>query len=385
MERIIDKVIIIIFQVIAMYNHIHGNYLIILLYGSITIAALNIYLSDIRERKIMERPKGSKEMCAYILQIVFLVLMMLNPYFLFFLPIVIYDVCEMRNGIGYLMATAVYINAIYMYFGRGEMVYKEMGKQTCLFVGVICLLSVYLEINTEKKYLLKEKYIGLRDDMTINQEMLINKNKEIINAKDVEIYSAQLSERNRIAREIHDNVGHMLSRAILQMGALLSIYKEEPLRTHLSEVRETLDGAMNSIRSSVHDLHDESLDVKLQIENMAKALEEKYTVYMDIDVDDDMQRDVKYAIIGVIKESISNIIKYSKNSNVDIKVISHPSMYQLTVHDYGNEEKRKTIINDTGMGLYNIRNRIGSVGGIVNIITEDGFKVFATIPKKSKK
>lgn len=71
-----------------------------------------------------------------------------------------------------------------------------------------------------------------------------------------------LRERNRIAREIHDNVGHMLSRSILQMGALITIHKEEPLHGQLAGVGETLNQAMNSIRESVHDLHDESIDLR---------------------------------------------------------------------------------------------------------------------------
>ena len=68
---------------------------------------------------------------------------------------------------------------------------------------------------------------------------------------------ATLKERNRIAREIHDNVGHMLSRAILQMGALSTVYEEEPLHGQLLKVNDTLNLAMNNIRESVHDLHDD--------------------------------------------------------------------------------------------------------------------------------
>ena len=45
--------------------------------------------------------------------------------------------------------------------------------------------------------------------------------------QDYEIYLATLKERNRIAREIHDNVGHMLTRSILQLGALSVINKDE--------------------------------------------------------------------------------------------------------------------------------------------------------------
>ena len=177
----------------------------------------------------------------------------------------------------------------------------------------------------------------IRDDSEETNSRLRSQNTELMNARDTEVYNAQLSERNRIAREIHDNVGHTLSRAILQMGALLAIHKEEPIHSELEGVRETLDSAMNSIRSSVHDLHDDSIDVKASIADLVKPLNDKYTVHMDLDIGDSTPRPVKYALIGITKECISNIIKHSSNTDVDIKLNEHPSMYQLIIHDYSTD------------------------------------------------
>lgn len=239
----------------------------------------------------------------------------------------------------------------------------------------------------------------MRDDSSEKTSRLRSQNTELLNARDTEIYNAQLSERNRIAREIHDNVGHTLSRAILQMGALLAIHKEEPIHTELEGVRETLDSAMNSIRSSVHDLHDDSIDVKANISDMAKALRDKFNVNMDLDIGNDTPRPVKYAIIGISKECISNIIKHSTNTDVDIKLNEHPSMYQLIIHDYSldktsdsgsanesaknqNNETNSENFDDYGMGLENIRSRVESVNGTLNISNHNGFRVFVSIPRK---
>ena len=52
--------------------------------------------------------------------------------------------------------------------------------------------------------------------------------------QDTEIYLATLKERNRIAREIHDNVGHMLSRSILMVGALKTVNQAENLKSRWS-------------------------------------------------------------------------------------------------------------------------------------------------------
>jgi signal transduction histidine kinase len=171
------------------------------------------------------------------------------------------------------------------------------------------------------------------------------------------------------------------------MGALLAIHKEEPVHSELEEVRITLDDAMNNIRSSVHDLHDDSIDVKQNVIQMAAPLKDKYKVHMDIDIGEDTPRPIKYAIIGITKECISNIMKHSVSSDVDIRINEHPSMYQLIIHDYNEDSEPGAVKSaeksdtDIGMGLENIRSRVESVNGKLNITKDNGFKVFVTIPK----
>ena len=114
---------------------------------------------------------------------------------------------------------------------------------------------------------------------------------------------------------------------------------------------------------------------------------------MDIDIGDDTPRPVKYAIIGITKECVSNIIKHSSNTDVDIRLNEHPSIYQLIIHDYNqetdsshssnsrtNSDSGKSI-NEPGMGLENIRGRVESVNGNLHITTQNGFRIFVSIPK----
>ena len=63
----------------------------------------------------------------------------------------------------------------------------------------------------------------LRDDSTEKNLLLEEKNHMLVEKQNYEIYTATLKERNRIAREIHDNVGHLLSRSILITGAAKAV------------------------------------------------------------------------------------------------------------------------------------------------------------------
>ena len=211
------------------------------------------------------------------------------------------------------------------------------------FPAVLCLLGIFgfvlsffLWLYAGKYQALYQDFHQIRDDSEEHTLLLSEKNKALLEKQDYEIYAATLRERNRIAREIHDNVGHVLSRSILMTAACKTINKNDSLDPLLGNLEESLNGAMNSIRSSVHDLHDDAIDLE------------------------------------------------------DLR--EHPALYQLCIEDNGTPEngipdiqtgsdsnKAKNI--SSGMGLSNIRDRAKALGGTVQITQENGFRIFVTIPK----
>ena len=249
-------------------------------------------------------------------------------------------------------------------------------------------LGVYLSYKTEKAEKLEVVNMKIRDEGEIQKELLQKQNRNFLEEQDKNIYTAQLAERNRIAREIHDNVGHMLSRSILQVGAMMVVHKNEPIAEELTSLRSTLDTAMNNIRESVHDIRDEAIDLETAITDMTEPLNNKYKVNIEFDAEKNtINKDIKYAVINIVKEAVSNIIKYSKNEFVTVRFDEHPSMYQLIVHDFGKTSGAETKTSSftptgSGMGLENIRHRAEQLGGQANFSTGNGFRVFVRIPKK---
>ena len=385
MGKLIDKIIIMALTIFAMIHTIEGNEFLVAIYASIAISAVNYYLIDRADSdySMIQHLKTSnlKEKIAFILEIILAIISLFYQPLFVILPIIIYDITYSRNYIAGAISVMAILNAI---------ISGGFSTEMYFFIIIVSALAVILAIKNEQRTIILNQYKTLRDDSEEKSTKLRAQNTEIINARDTEIHNAQLSERNRIAREIHDNVGHTLSRAILQMGALLAIHKEEPVHSQLEEVRQTLDSAMNNIRSSVHDLHDDSIDVKASIGQMAEPLKEKYNLSMEVDIGDDMPRPVKYAIIGVTKEAISNIMKHSTNTDVILHLNEHPSMYQLIIHDFDSQKKSSTKKNsdnegnnskEVGMGLENIRSRVESVNGTLTISTDNGFRIFISIPK----
>ena len=264
--------------------------------------------------------------------------------------------------------------------------YKVMELKEVILLLLITLLSVYLSYRTERMSILEKDNRLIRDEGEIKKEVLNDRNRELLAEQDKNIYMAQLAERNRIAREIHDNVGHMLSRSLLQVGAMMVVHKEEPVSAELSSLRQTLDTAMNNIRESVHDIRDEAIDVELAVKEMIEPLKARYNVNFECDISGrNMPKEIKYATINIVKEGLSNISKYSSNDTVDIQIDEHPSMYRIIIHDHAADEAnldtKEFKPTGDGMGLENIRLRAKQLGGQVSFYKGNGFKVFVRIPK----
>ena len=300
------------------------------------------------------------------------------------LPLIVYDLLLCRHYTGLFIVGTSFISAIVQTFQHETPSYFVAGVTT-----VTLFLSIWLYRKSKRIISDEKKILRLRDDDEEQRQMMNHQNEQLMMARDSEVETAQLAERNRIAREIHDNVGHTLSRALLQVGALLAIHKEEPVHTELSGVRETLDNAMNNIRASVHDLHDSSIDLSGTIRQMLEPLKGEFHVQTDLDVRD-MPREIKYGIIGIVRECISNILRHSRNDTVQLSLIEHPAFYQLVVHDYLSEggEKRAYPVagkesGTPGIGVTNMENRARNLGGTVWISEESGYRVFVSIPKKS--
>lgn len=103
-----------------------------------------------------------------------------------------------------------------IFTGASGNVNLSHGQMYLLIVGI--LLSLVLKLKEEAYEELEQEYRKTRDDSKERNLLLQEKNRSLIEKQDYEIYTATLQERNRIAREIHDNVGHLLSRCILIVG-----------------------------------------------------------------------------------------------------------------------------------------------------------------------
>ncbi|MGX8709606.1 MAG: sensor histidine kinase [bacterium] len=285
-----------------------------------------------------------------------------------FLPLICYDLLFERFQ---FLCLAALVPLVFLWQGA----YTTVSAVTTI-LSMLCVLLKHRTVRLEK---LRADYNDLRDTTREMTLRLNQQNSDLLEKQDYEISIATLNERNRIAREIHDNVGHLLSSSLLQIGALLAVNKDEKGKESLMAVKDTLTRAMESIRSSVHNLYDESIDLYGQMEELAR----KFTfceLSLDYDIHSNPDIRLKYAFLSIVKEALANIIRHSDASRASITCREHPALYQLIIEDNGTV---KDYDAGSGIGLKNITDRVDAFHGNINITTDHGFKIFITIPKEA--
>lgn len=357
MYIIIDKCILFLYSSLFLLQLPGSVQQVVFFLLSFTIAVLQSYSTDIRIK--------------YALAAFFFLLCFPFPPLLLFLPLIIYDCIQNRLYGGFAFF-------IPFFYHIGSFLLPTFGP---LFLTVFCLeflLAPFLAIKSKRIRTLEQEMIRLRDSSTELTLVLKEKNKTLLEKQDSEVYLATLKERNRIAREIHDNVGHMLTRSILQIGALTTLNKEGALHDQLVSVNDTLNSAMTSIRESVHDLHNDSIDLKQAVLEAAKPMQDAYQIQIDYDMSAVVPRKIKFCFINTVKEALSNIVKHSNAQKIFIILREHPAFFQLSIEDDGTIFPSELV---EGLGLLNMKDRVETLQGTFRVQTNKGFKIFITIKK----
>ena len=254
--------------------------------------------------------------------------------------------------------------------------------------GAACLLAWRTgATRTQRAANLRE-----RDDLAARSQALEVQNRDLRDKRELEVRLAVLEERSRIAREIHDNVGHLLTRAHLQAQAYQVVFaQDERARSAFEALGESLSEALDTVRTSVHDLHDDHIDLAAQIERIARESGLSVRCRLEATV---APPQVAACLRAVTREALSNVARHADARDVALTLTEHPGFWQLTIENDGVSDARRTAGSPAeaygGMGLISLEERVQALGGTFRagpIGTggqAGGWRVFASIPKRQE-
>ena len=339
-------------------------------------------------------------------------------------PLAVYDLARASAGRPpwQRSAAAVCAPIVVAAVGRGE--------PTAVYTAALGAVAALLALRTQQGEATRQNLNAARDDLRERVLALQDANARMLQMQDDELRATALSERTRIAREIHDGVGHLLTRLLLRVKALQITHREHPgVVTDLAALDDGLDEALDSMRRSVHALSDQGEDLAVSL-NLLGSRSAIATVDVDCSLDAEPPRTVSRCITAVVREALTNAARHGGAASARVTVIDYPAFWQVTVDNdgavpagdaepdgdspgsgaspgsappdrgsglgmpgvrragLGTPSVRRSGLGEPGdgairpgLGLRAMTDRVEALGGTVRITPRPRFTVFATIPK----
>ena len=259
------------------------------------------------------------------------------------------------------------------------------GTPVLALVPVICALAALLALRTTEEETTRARLHAMRDDLREKVLALQDANARLLQAQDHELRAAALSERTRIAREIHDGVGHVLTRLLLRVKALQVTHRDEPgVVADLATLDSDLGEALDSMRRSVHALSEEGEELATSLNLLGSRCG-----IAKVDVDCSTQTEpppaVARCVAAVVRETLTNAARHGRAASARVAVTDYPAFWQVTVDNDGivppGDETLLDGGGNAGLGLRSMTERVEALGGRVRITPRPRFTVFATIPR----
>jgi signal transduction histidine kinase len=186
-----------------------------------------------------------------------------------------------------------------------------------------------------------------------------------------------LQERNRIAREIHDSLGHTLTAQSIQLDSalLLQNSNRQEASVFLQEAKQLCKQALQEVRQSVATLRTDPLQGK-SLENLVEPLIQEFQATTAIEptfmlsLTHPLPREVISAFYRVLQEALTNIIRHSAASEVVLRLDTHDRRLHLQIQDNGKGFHPDQ--NSTGFGIQGMKERIAALGGQFNLSSSPG-------------
>lgn len=336
-------------------------------------------LAELAQGKSARRASETAS-CAYIIAAVFV------PPFVPFAPLALYDIARrVRREYAWV---ALGIGVAFVFALVAGFRTDALTARTLLLTAILSVAATLLSLRTAQLEREQERMRRTRDELQERALVLEVRNRDLADRQDYEVELATLAERARIAREIHDNVGHQLTRASLQAEALRVVHADEPgVAGDFADVKRTVDEALQLVRTSVHALNDNAVDLSVQLERIVEGARSDGGPQIELEVTaEHAPANVANCFAAVLREALSNTMRHACAHVVTVRCMEHPSFYQLIVTDDGTGGTRtggRGVAE--GMGLGSMSERVEALGGTFTAgprTGAGGWRVFATVPKQ---
>lgn len=296
-----------------------------------------------------------------------------------------YQVLLVALGLIYLLANYEIVTYFYPLVNIEEyfLVY-DASIRNCLIIikrlleGFNIILFIIFMIIYILKQIQENEYINKKLSMVV----MINKKMQkyvIVTEK-----FGEKNERKRLARELHDTIGHALAGMAVGVDACITMIDKNPqlAKAQLKIISKAIRKGMKDVRNSLNKMRPDFLQ-QYRLKEAIEKMKEEISDVTDLKINLNYQIDetgfdtkIEDILFRVIQESITNSIRHGLATVVDIDIYKENNLLCLKIKDNGKGCK---AIN-YGFGLKQMVEIVSQIRGDINFYSENGFTTEIKIP-----
>lgn len=261
-------------------------------------------------------------------------------------------------------------------FTNDYVIFGEVLKCSMITLALLDRFRFYKEEKDKIQSIMIEQLEELnryKEDINKNLSILVDQKTKELNQKQNEVKKALLIgeeiERKRVATELHDGIGSLLSTLKLNAESIDLDEKDlnDKEKQAYKNLIELIDKACVELRNISHNMMPagiEQFGIFQTLETIIKKINNTERIkfsFEQININERFNRDLELSIYRIILELLNNIIKHSSAKNANIQVIKNDELVNIIVEDDGKGFDVNNV--KYGMGFVNIQSRVEAFGG----------------------
>jgi signal transduction histidine kinase len=250
-------------------------------------------------------------------------------------------------------------------------------------------LHATLEIALQQRGLSEE-----RQEKSEANARLLERTRNELNALSARLFSAQEDERQRIARDLHDDIGQRLALIQIQVEAArleLSNCGDGETAAKLAGTIDEIVRIGDDLRSVAHRLHPSIIDdlgLATALGQLAEEFEarQQQPVWVSVrSVPPNIPKDLAIGLYRIAQEALRNVTKHAGNASVSVALLGSPDALELSIRDAGKGFDLGAPGARKGLGLISMAQRAELMGGHLELQSQpgQGTRIHIRVPLRS--
>lgn len=257
-------------------------------------------------------------------------------------------------------------------------IYLLVFSKLSMPLAVVYIQAILLSLMLRHWSLQLKMYLMQSDQQRRSLYELEDLKWELMAAGALASRNAELTERNRIAQDLHDDVGHEITAAVLALQAFEQLWREQdPLAQEIfHQAQQRLNNSAGQLRETVHNMRP---NIPLGVDRLKEICDGFTACPIKLMIYGDTLRVPAHSwriLEPCLKEALTNVARHSRATEVEIKLDVNPNIVRLSIYNDGVASK---LMKD-GIGLRNLRLRARAAGGSLSVDAKEGFQLICVLP-----